>query len=214
VIGALSQAAVTKMSPSNANNSIGFADTDGPAPGQYRTYGFFALPFATAQNMQAECETGTLGTGWSSVADANASAGNTAQLASGTASGNADTLGVLWTPKAGTYFVAARYRNSGAPTNATEVQVGGLIGGAFTSEITLGSGTGSKASYVIAQSAAFALSGSQTFQDQIKSAATTSATWDFDEMFLLPVTLTTDNSGPQDIWQQFAYEIRTRQIAM
>jgi len=195
-----------------SSTAIGLGDTTSLAINAQRSYGFFAVPFGVSgsystANLQAECESGTLGSGWSSVADAAASAGNTAELASGTASGNTDTIGSSITPTSGYYTIRVRYRNSGAPTNATEVQVGALIGGSFTAEIAVGSAIGSEATYTWLESAPFTLSGAQTFQFQLKSGTSTSTVNHFfDEIALCPAQLTAANTGPQDIWQQFMYD--------
>lgn len=87
-------------------------------------YCFFVVPFTTIANLQAEAESGTLGTGWTNVVDAAASAGHAAQAASGTASTNADTFGTSWVPPAGQYCVAFRIRVTSAAGATAEMQAG------------------------------------------------------------------------------------------
>src|SRR5258708_35136171 len=77
---------------------VGMGDSNAIALNAFRRFGFFALPFVTPGNLQAEAESGALGTGWTSVADAAASAGNTAKVASGTVTGHADLFGTSRVP--------------------------------------------------------------------------------------------------------------------
>jgi hypothetical protein len=103
---------------------LAFGDAFGPAVGVSLAYGIFAVPFPTAPNLQAEAEGGTLGTGWSSIADAVASAGNTAKVASGTLAGNADLFGTSWVPPPGQYGVPFRIKVTSAASATPQLQVG------------------------------------------------------------------------------------------
>ena len=58
------------------------------------------------------------------MADAAASAGNTAKVASGTASTNADLFGTSWVPPADQYGVAFRIRVTSAASTTAQLQAG------------------------------------------------------------------------------------------
>lgn len=124
LLGWLYQNAPAFQGAGQSSVTLGFGDSTSLAAGSFRTYGVFAVPFVTAPNLQAEAESGALGTGWSSIADGAASAGNTAKVASGTASGNADLFGTSWVPPAGQYGVACRIKVTLAASATAQLQVG------------------------------------------------------------------------------------------
>lgn len=184
-----------------------------------RSYGFFAVPFGVSgsystANLQAELESGTLANGAVSVVDAAASNGNAAEVLSGNATGAA-IIGATWTPPAGTYTYAIRYRNSGAPSNATEMRGGLDIGGVFNDEITFGSATGSVPTYLWAVKTGITLNGSQTLAFHLTdSGFSTTVNWFFDEAALLPASLSTLFTAPQNLWQQFLADRTVRMVRL
>jgi hypothetical protein len=207
IAGILYQNEPSQQPNITAGAALGFGDTTGPAQYGLRSYGIYAVPFGTSttttDKLQGECESAALASGFASVADGAASNGNAAKLPSGNAAG-ASCISPLWTPAAGTYKLAIRYRNSGLPTAVTEVRLGAVIAGGFVDQIALGSAQGSLVTYTWFVSPAFALSGAQTFQMELTdSGFSTTKDYYFDEWALLPVTLTTAATGPQEIYQQF-----------
>jgi len=122
--GFLYQNAPSQQPTNNGSASIGLGDNSGPAQNSYRLYGIWAAPFVTVPNLQAEGESGSLGTGWSSVADGAASAGNAAKVASGTGSGNADLFGTSWVPPPGQYGPAFRLKVTSAASTTAQLQAG------------------------------------------------------------------------------------------
>jgi hypothetical protein len=199
--------------PAHSTALITIGDTGGPAQGAVGIYGFFAIPFGTSgsystANLQGEMESGTLAGGWVSAADAAASAGNAAKLPTGTAAGSTVVGPGIFTPVAGTYIWAVRIRNSGLPTNASEMNVYATVAGSAGVQLrTFGSGNGSIASYTwFFSPAAFALSGAQSVRIEASNATIQAATkdWFVDEFAILPITL--GRNSPQELWQEFLYE--------
>jgi hypothetical protein len=206
--------------PSSSDTYLGATGgfiVDSIGAGVTFSYGVAFIPFPNAQNMQAEAETGTLSGGFVSVTDAvPASASNAAKLPATTVAGAIDLFGTSWTPPAGTYEVWWRVRNSGAATNASEINCAQLIGGSFAApSLVLGSAQGSMPAYKWLQAAAtVTLTGSQTYQFRMTNAAfsTASVDWYIDEAVLVPVTLAADNRGPQELWQQFIADRTVRMV--
>lgn len=112
------------MPLAQSTTEIGVGETTSPAQGRTRRYGFWAAPYATSPNLLAEAESGTLGTGWSSQADAGSSGGNAARCLSGTTTGNNDTWGTSFTPAAGILTPWWRGRVASAAGTTTEMTVG------------------------------------------------------------------------------------------
>ncbi len=110
---------------SSAQGGLSIGDSSRPLINQSRFYGLFMLPLATPQNYQAEGESGTLDTGWSSIADANGSAGNTAKVASGTVTARADLFGTSFVPVGGgLYNIWFRVRVTSAAGTTAEITLG------------------------------------------------------------------------------------------
>lgn len=120
-----------------ASTDWAFGDASGPAVAGFRLYGIFAIPFgsngASVEKLQAEAESGALGTGWSSVADAAASNGNAAKAASGTTAGNADLFGTSWVPPPGQYGIGFRAKVTSAASTTPIMRFGwwDVTAGAF-----------------------------------------------------------------------------------
>lgn len=125
IVGWLYQNAPSAGQPLGQNTTLlGIGDANGPAVGSFRTYGIFAVPFATTPNLQAEAESGALGTGWSSVTTSNESNNAAAKVASGTTTGNADLFGTSWVPTAGQYGVPFRMKVASAASSTAQLQCG------------------------------------------------------------------------------------------
>lgn len=197
-------------------------DATGPALNSFRLYGFFAVPFgsngASVEKLQAEAEGGTLGTGWSNQVDAAASAGHTAQCASGTASGNNDTFGTAWQPPSGLYDIWFRVKVASTAGSASEMTLGwwdtvalAFVAGASTTFKANQAST----SYVWLKanaSGAVAPPAGHNVQWRAVTAATLGTTWSIDEAVLLPNVHSTIGLGsfPGDLAAQFMFERETR----
>ena len=211
---------------------------DGPGAGSTRYYGFWAIPFPTTQNAQAEGEGGTLGTGWTSVADSGngASGGNTARCASGTLSGNADLFGTAWQPPQDAssnqrYIVVFRVRVTSA-AGATPEMTLGLWDATASAFVTNGSTTfaanalGSIGYHwlLIGTNPASPVKppSGHNVQFRAVTAGTLGTDWFVDEAILLPVSrsnLTTvfpiaDQDFPQDLFQQFLGDRDVRMLRL
>lgn len=205
-----------------STTTFGFGDSTNLAAGSYRLYGIFAVPFATAPNLQAEAEGGALGTGWSSVADAAASAGSTAKAASGTASGNADLFGTAWQPQpqaGGGADVWFRVRVTSAAGSAAEMTLGlwDATAGAFVSSgSTTFRANQASTSYVWlkANTSLMVIPTGHNLQFRAVTAATIGTDWFIDEAFLAPRTsASSGNIGsgdwPADLFEQFLFPLTT-----
>lgn len=204
----------------NTNNaSTGSGDGTSLAINASRSYGFFASPYGVSgtystANLQAEAESGTLGTGWSSIADAAASAGNTANLANATGSGNADLWGASFVPAAGVYDLWVRMKATTHTSATAQLQIGlwDATSAAFVASTTYAPNqvTGSYAWYRVA--ASVTPTATHNMQVRAVTTATTTDAWQLDESALVPHTLTTADSGPQDIWQAWMFDRSARLI--
>lgn len=207
--------------PYNSGNVavIGLGDTSSLAIKAQRTYGIFAVPYGVSgsyspANLQAEGEGGTLGTGWSSLADAAASAGNTAKCASGTASTNADLFGTAFTPDPGLYDCWFRVRVTSAASNTAQMQLGlwDVTAGAFVAAgQTTYKPNQSAVTYAWLQAGiAFTPTAGHSMRFRAVTTATLGTDWFIDEAVLVPASLSADNRGPRDLWQQFLYDQSVR----
>lgn len=210
------------QNPPSANQSgpadsanIWLGDTSGPSLGSYRLYGFYAVPFPTAPNLQAEAEGGTLGTGWSSLADAAASGGNTARCLSGTLVGNADLFGVSWVPPAGVFCdIWFRARVTSITSTVGEMTLG--LWNATTSAFVAGSSTtvapsAVSTSYVwlrVNTSGMIQPTAGNNMQFRAVTGATLVTDWFIDEAVLVPRRSPNYGEGnfPADIWTQFRFD--------
>jgi len=211
----------------NGVANIGLGDPSGPALNAYRTYGIFAVPYgsngASSEKLQGEGEGGTLGTGWSSVADAAASGGNTAKAASGTAAGNADLFGTAFVPAPGVYDAWFRVRVTSAAGSAAEMTLGlwDATAGAF---VAAGSGTfaanqaATGYGWLRVTNAAGVL---PTAGHQVRWRAVTALAlgtdWFIDEAVVLPHANGIGSAAihpdfPGDLWAQWAFEVRARPV--
>lgn len=113
------------MPLAQSTTEIGIGETTSPLRERAKRYGFWAAPFTASPSLLAEAESGTLGTGWSSQADAGSSGGNAARCLSGTAISNNDTWGTAFTPNNGDIFTPWwRGRVASAAGTTTEMTVG------------------------------------------------------------------------------------------
>jgi len=221
ITGFLYQNQSGNAQPFDSGNSatVGLGDNTSLAAGSQRAYGFWAIPYGvnasySTANLQAEAEGGTLGTGWSSVADAAQSAGNVAKCTSGTLTGNADTWGTAFVPDPGTYDVWFRVKVTSAAGGSDEMKLGlyNSTDSSFVSSTTYKPNqvTTSYAWYRAA--AGVTPTATKSMRFRAETVATIGTDWFVDEAVLLPLTLTTDKRGPQEIWQQFQYDRSTRLI--
>jgi hypothetical protein len=292
IYGFLYQNQPSANQPGNPNTvQVALGDATSLAVNAQRSYGFFAVPYGSSgsfstSNLQAEAESGTLGTGWTSQANAQASAGNEAKCASGTLTGNSDTFGTSFLPAPGTYDIWFRVKVTAIAsttgqmffglwdvTGATPVPLSGST--LAPSQLTTGYGwvranqrtvadgvlnttttvTSATAVFVSASDAGKAISGvgipagttiasvtnattivlsaaatastsgvtltiggaitptsTHNMQFRVQTIGTLATDFFVDEAVLLPRTLTALGTGPQDIWQQFAFDRGTRWI--
>lgn len=196
----------------NSTTTVGFGDTSGPALNSFRLYGFWALPFTTVPNLQAEGESGSLGTGWSSVADGAASAGNAAKAASGTASTNADLFGTSWVPPAGMYDVWFRLKVTSNASSTAQMQLGlwDATAGSFVSSSTYAPNiaTTSYAWYHVSGGSPITPTAGHNMQFRAVTTATLTTDWFIDEAVLLPIKSATLGQGnfPADLYAQWAFD--------
>jgi hypothetical protein len=217
LFGFLYQNAPSVAQPAGNGTSganLGIGDSSGPSAGSFRLYGIWAVPFATVPNLQAEAESGALGTGWSSIADGAASAGNAAKAASGTASGNADLFGTSWVPPAGMYDVWFRVKVTSAAGSATEMTLG--LWDATSAAFVSGGSTTFRAnqastSYVWLKAngtSPLTPTAGHNMQFRAVTAATLGTDWFIDEAVLVPIRSSTLGIGsfPGDIWSQWMFD--------
>lgn len=204
------------------SGGLALGDTT-PGLASIRYYGFYVAPFPLTQNLQSEAESGTLGTGWTSTADALASAGLTAKCASGTLSGNRDIWGTSWVPHPGTWDGWFRIRVTSAAGSAAEMTFG-----LWDDDANAGAG-----GFVVGGSATFRANQISTSYIWIRSnaspvtpppghrvrfravtAATLGTDWFFDEAVMVPVTSNFAVGGPRDIWTQFAFDKDAKVVSL
>jgi hypothetical protein len=192
--------------------------SDSISAGATFSYGVAFIPFPNAQNLQGEAESGTLANGWASAVDAAASAGHAAKLASGT--GGATALLTWMTAQsleAGTWTAAVRVRTT-TGTNASATQR------FYVYDVTASAGVAPLISLApnavgttykwVFVSGTFTPTAGHTYQIRCDQGLGVNATddWFVDEGVFLPVTLTTDNRGPQELWQQFMADRTLRMV--
>lgn len=217
--GFLYQNQTASQQPFNQGNSatIGLADVTSLAINAQRSYGIFAVPYGVSgtyspANLQQEMESATLSGGFASTADAGSSGGSSAKLPSGTVPG-AIAVQTGWKPAAGVADIWARMRVTANASTTNQLQVGwyNITGAAYIGSTTYAPNalTTSYAWYRVAAGVTIGANASEGFR---AISVTNNAATDFwlDEMVLAPHTLTAADNGPQDIWQQFAYDRSTR----
>jgi hypothetical protein len=222
VCGFLYQNEAGNAQPFDAGNvaTVGLGDNTSLAAGAQRSYGFWAIPYGvnasySTANLQAEAESGTLGTGWTSQANASASGGNEAKCASGTATTNADLWGTAFVPDPGTYDLWMRVKVTSAASGTAQMQLGlwDSTSSAYVNSTTYAPNqfTTSYAWYKICS----AVTPTAGHNMRVRAVVNTNATntdWFIDESALVPRTLTTDSRGPQDLFQQWLYDRGTRLV--
>jgi hypothetical protein len=190
-----------------------------PLINQTRYYGFFAVPFLNPQNLQAEGESGTLSAGWTSVVDANASGGNTARAASGTAINAQDKFGTPWVPPPGSYNIFVRVRVTSVAGATPEMTLGVLD--TVTSTFVAGGAATFAANQVSTSYVWLQVTGGSSMQlpagHSLVFLANVSSTlgtdWFIDEAVLVPDNLGSPLiCGPNDIFKEFAFDRQTRVI--
>lgn len=184
-----------------------------PLINQSRFYSLFVIPFLTPQSLQGEAETGTLGTGWSSVADAAASGGNAAKAANGSVSPNADTFGAAFIPPSGSYSFYVRVRAPGSGGSIT-FGIWDSNASVFIASSTVNvSSISTSYSWIQIVSAA-SLTIGQTIQFRAQIATTLGSDVFVDQASLVPVNLPALQNGPRDLFQQFGFDRQTRVISV
>lgn len=198
-----------------ATSCLQLGDNTSLAVNATRSYGIFAVPYGSSgvystANLQAEGESGTLGTGWASTTDAAASAGNTARAASGTTAGNADTFGSLAPNTGGAtlYDVWFRVRVTGTAGTQSEMTLGLWNGASFLSSTTFAANQATTSYGWLRACTGVGLSAA-TFSFRAVTAATLGTNWFIDEAVAVMKT-STANTGPQELWQQFMYDRSTK----
>lgn len=221
IVGTLYQNEPGTSQPYSAGNvaTIGLGDTTSLAVNAQRSYGFFAIPYGvnatySTANLQQEMESATLSGGFVSTVDAGSSAGSAAKLPNTTIVG-AIAVQTGWRPAVGVYDCWARMRVTSAASGTNQLQIGfyDITGAAYIGSTTYAP-SGLTTGYVWYKVAAGITCGNSASQGFRVISVTNTAATDFwiDEMALVPKTLTADNRGPQDIWQQFAYDRSQRLV--
>jgi hypothetical protein len=222
LVGWLYQNAPDSGQPrASGTSTIGFGETTGPAQGTFRTYGLFAVPYITAPNLLAEAESGTLGTGWTSTADAGSSGGNAAKCASGTASTNADLWATAFVPAAGVYDLWVRLRLASLASSTSQMQIGlwNSTDSVFVASTTYAPNAAALAggtSYIwVKVASAVTPTATKNMRVRAVATATTTTDWFIDQSALVPVRAATLGQGsfPADIWAQFIGRRRLQLVA-
>lgn len=225
IFGWLTQNQTTSALPywNVAGGYSGPGDTVSQPINTWRSYAFFAIPFGTngvysTSNLQGECESFTLSGGFANVVDAGSSGGRAAKLPSGTAVG-AIALGpgaALDAGATGSYDLWIRIRVTSAASATAQLRLGWYDGtaGAYvaSNDFSPSNFTTSYGWYRVLNG--FGVTGNGHSQEFRAISVTNAAATDFwlDEMALVPRTLSLDNRGPQDLWQQFMYDRSVRWV--
>lgn len=186
--------------------------------GTFARYALWVTPFATAPNLQAEAESGVLGTGWTNIVDAAARGGHAAQVASGTLSGNADLFGTAWVPPAGVYDVWVRIKVSAQTSAVAQMQIGlwDATLGAFVASTTFAPNNAALfTQYLWARVASSVTpTAGHNMQFRAVTTATTDTVWTLDEAVLAPKVSASVGVGnlPGDIWSQFLSALSRRWV--
>ena len=204
-----------------STTEMGAGETTGPAQGSFRTYGVFAVPYVTAPNLLAEAESGTLGTGWSSVTTSGESGNASAKCTSGTLTGNADTWGTAFVPAAGVYDAWVRIKLTSLASATVQMQIGAWnsTDSVFFSSVTWAPTNaalvGGTAYIWVRVAAAFTPTAGKSLRFRAVTTATTTTDWFIDQSALVPVRATAtpgQGSFPADIWAQFMGRRRIRLV--
>jgi hypothetical protein len=204
-----------------STTDVGFGETTSPNQNVTKQYGIVAAPFSTTPaSLMAEAESGTLGTGWTSIADAGSSGGNAAKCASGTASGNRDIWGTSWIPPAGVYDTWVRMRVASVASSTSQMQIGlwdddgGGGSGAYVASTTYApNAAGLSTSYVWVRICTDVTpTATHHMRFRAVTTATTTTDWFIDQAVLVPKRSATLGQGdfPADIWAQWAFVAERR----
>lgn len=222
IVGFLYANQSASTQPFSAGNSatIGLGDTASLAAGARRAYGVFAIPYGVSgsystANLQAEAELGALGTGWTSQAGAGGNSNALeAKCASGTVATNADLFGTAFVPAPGTYDVYFRVKVTSAAGAAAEMTLGlwNSTDSVFVSSTTYRANQVTTGYVWYKVAAAVTPTATKSMRFRAVTALTLGTDWFIDEAVMVPLTLTADNRGPQQIYQQWAYDRSTRMV--
>lgn len=203
------------------SNIVGLGDTTSLAVGSQRSYGFFAIPYGvnasySTANLQAEAEGGGLDPGWTSQANAAASAGNEAKCASTTVATRAALFGTGFVPAVGTYDVWFRVKVTTNVGSNAEMTLG-LWNATDSIFVPAGSTTFNRTAMTTSYAwyraaAAVTPTATKSMRFRAVTALTLGTDWFIDEAVMVPLTLTVDNRGPQQVYTQFAYGRDVRMI--
>lgn len=207
----------------NDGNRAYFGDTSGPTVGASRSYGFFAIPYGSSgvystANLQAEAESGTLGTGWTSQAGAGGNSNALeAKCASGTVATNADTFGTAFVPAVANYDVWFRVKVTTNVGSALEMTLGlwdNDTGAFVASGSTTFNRTAMTTSYAWYRAAVGVVPpATKNMRFRAVTALTLGTDWFIDEAVMFPTAnLAGGSMSPQQIWLQFMYDRSVRLV--
>lgn len=209
--------------PYDAGNSatVGLGDTTSLSAQAQRSYGFFAVPYGVSgtystANLQGEAESGSTSgsAGWASTSDGSASASSAEKLASGSASGAILTFGTAFTPNAGAGRAWFRLKVASTASTVAQFKFGyyDTTASAYVASTTVAPSALATSYAWYAASTSFTPTAAHNMQFRCESTTTTTTDITVDEAVFTPQTLTTDNRGPQELWQQFSYDRSVRLV--
>lgn len=191
------------------NKDISVGD-NGVGIDEERTYGIFATPYGIAAsystaNLQGEAESGTLGAGWTSQANAVASNANEAKCASGTTTGNADTWGTAFVPLAGQYDIWVRMKVTSAAGGSNEMQIGWWDNdtSAFVSSTTYKPNQVTTGYLWYKVASLVTPTATKNMRFRAVTVATIGTDWFIDEACAIPRTTSSGANGVNQISDQF-----------
>ena len=189
-------------------SEISFGDT-GLTQNLIRWYSLAFVPLANTANLQAEAESGALGTGWTSgTTIAGYSGAGEAILASGTLSGNADLFGTSYVPAVGQYDVWMRVAVSARTSAVGQWQMGlwDTTSAAFVASTTYAPNnavfTANNTWIWVRVATNVTPTATHNMQFRVVTTATTDTVLYVDQAALVPKTSSTWFNFPQDVWQQ------------
>ena len=198
---------------------IDIGDTTSLAINARRSYGIFAAPYGVSgsyspANLQAEAESGSTSgaAGWASTTDNLASASSAERLASGSLTGAILQFGTSFIPAFGTGRAWFRLKVAGVASTVSQFKFGlyDTASSAYASSVAIAPSAASTVFAWYAAGASFTPQGGHNMVFRCESTQTTTTVFTVDEAAFTPQTLTADNRGPQDLYQQYAYDRSTR----
>jgi len=206
----------------NGNSAlVGLGDATSLDVGATRSYGFFAIPFGVSgsfspANLQAEAESGTLGTGWTSQAGAGGNSNALeAKCASGTVAANADTFGTAFIPPTGGYDIWFRVKVTTNVGSALEMTLG-VWNNDTSAFVAAGSTTFNRTAMTTSYAWYRAANNVTLTVNNMRFRAVTALTlgtdWMVDEAVMIPTGLGGGNGAPSQIWAQFMYDRSVRLV--